>query len=196
MKKTVLFNKETNIITGFAEAQIDPVATGKKVKTALAKSVESKNFIKKKSTYASLKLAFDQAYFDGESVFYSCAKRLDMTEREMKFLMATNKKEAMGKLNAAETNLYDGFVVKRKTKQEDINQFIKDLRPEIEKMEKKQKELILSEAIYFGTRLGEDIIEDAELTTLVDKMKAKKSGELLKRDGTIIEKPKEVKEPS
>ncbi len=186
MKKTVLFNKETNIITGFAEAQIDPVATGEKVKTVMAKSAELKDFNKKKSNYASLKLSFDQAFFDGESVFYSCAKRLEMTDREMKFLLATNKREAMGKLNAAEKNLYDGFVVKRKTKQEDINQFIKDLEPEIKKVEKKEKALVLSEAIYFGTRPGEDIIEDAELTTLVDKIKALKTGELLKRDGTVI----------
>lgn len=187
--KTVIFNTDTKVIKGFGEAQIDPVETMKLVNNKILKTTEVKNVDGKKQSFKSLSIARKKAFFDSSNVFYLCAARLGMSEREMSFLLSTNPNEAKAKLNASEISKYDECVNRIRQRDEDMQLLFDDLKPMKSAVDKKKKELIESEAIYFEPAPYEKIITDAEYNNYRIELEKLKEGEKLTIDMKVIPAP-------
>jgi len=189
MKRTVIFDVKTKIIKGFGIAQIDPIETREIVDKLMEKSNVVKSLNQKKSSLASIHLACDRAKFDIISVFFQCAKRIEMSDREMNFISSREPKKAFELLNEKERlslEQHGTTVINRK---KDAVDAMKLISADIVQFNVEEKKLIPEKAIYFGPRAGEEIIEDDEFTILTEKISKLRKGKVLKKDGKTIDDP-------
>lgn len=184
--KTVIYDINTKIIKGFGEAQIDPVETKKIVDPLLKNTDEMKVIKQRKQNIKSKNLICNQAKFDLENVFYLCAKRLKMTDREMKFLMRNKPAEAKEKLNAKEIATCDKLGGDLVARINEIAGLSKDVADNFKLLESKKKEFILSKAVYFGCRAGEKIVNEVAYQKYVDAISKLGEGEKLTIDFVVV----------
>jgi hypothetical protein len=177
--KTIIYEPNTKIFKTFSEAQIDPVETDKKLKPILLKSNEVKTMNTKRQQARSISLAENKARFDLENVYYVAAKRINMSEREMGFLISQYPNEAKAKLNGVENGLYDTAarsLVSRSNEMAFISEEMKTINSDFKK---KQKELIISEAVYFGCGANEELISDVVYNKIIAELEKISNGEKL-----------------
>jgi hypothetical protein len=158
MKSTVLTEKIGGfiIVKGFDRPVIEPFETRKKVEIEIKKTDEWKAFdAKKKAIENECKMAAQA--------------------RKSKALARKNK-------NVADVEKYHADDLMRTKNAENL---MAEMGPIKKAMQKKHKELMNSQAVYFSPRPGEEIIEPTEVFTLSEKVKALKSNEVLLRDGTV-----------
>jgi len=188
--KTVIYNSD-DIIIGFDTPQIDPIETKKKIKTKFSKLPEVKEFEQEKSKLDTIARSKNRALFDCKNVFFLCAKRLGIADREMSFLISEDPAKAKEKFNADEIKKHDDFVNVINQKNDETKEIMQALHEKVKIIEKKEKDLIISDAVYFEPRKGEKIITEEEYTDLMDKLSKLDKGEKLKTTGEVVPAPVE-----
>lgn len=179
MKKTLIYNVKSKRVMGFSNANVDPVETMKKVNPKLKKTPENKKLDEIKSTLVSSSRAQYRANFDAKSVFYKCALRKKISDREMSFLLSTNVSKAKEYLNASEISELDKHNLICLKRYEESKEIMNASKSEIDKLKSKRLQLIESEAVYFGCRPGEVVLEDDEFESIYKKYNELKNDEFL-----------------
>ena len=192
--KTVIFNTETKIIKGFGNAEIDPVETVKKITPLLSESKEFKEFKVKQAQMQSLGLAYNQAKFDNESVFFISGKRNKLSDREISFMLSTNVLALKEKFDAKEIESYEKTKEAMSRRQSEMTILMESIRENSKLIENKRLSLIEENAVYFGTASYEKVLTDLEFKELSDKVKDLSKGQTITVDGEVIDLPKVVEE--